>query len=369
MYKKTHSKNGRRWSSLLILLFLLITSSVPAKASPAPASSIPAFSDGQWLGKFSIHAVVGFTSFTWNGFYNGDLNFTSAAGELNGDWSLKGSGTYNGTTLNGKATYNANGPLDGPSDTPHIKVEKFDIHLSITVSGTAVNTTVSLGPGDAGGLDIALVSATCSQAVGDITTPVVANYEAAGGSPTITGSFTAIRVGDLTAADAPQYMQEVGDLLDKTEALKQKATQAGGLDFNELNALVTKAEELAKALKKNSQCGLGNNKSFITVITDTIDNLANFALANPQLFTTEELGRIAYAAVRVGAMGSGAANSQQAADLQSKFAKEFDDRLTDAVDNNNCDEVTNITVAAAAIGDKGLIQQAKQAMTAICGGN
>jgi hypothetical protein len=363
-----HSKNGRRWSSLLILLFLLITSFVPVKASPAPASSIPAFSDGQWLGKFSLHADVDFTGFNWNGFYNGDLNFTSAAGELNGDWSLGGAGTYSGTTLNGKATYEANGPLDGPSDTPHIEVDKFDIHLSITVSGTAVNTTVSLGSG-AGGMDIKLVSATCSQAVGDITTPVVANYEAVGGNPKITGSFTAIRVGDLSAADAPQYMQEVGDLLDKTEALKLKATQAGGLDFDELNALVTKAENLSKALKKNSLCGLGNNKSFITVITDTIDNLANFALANPQLFTTEELGRIAYAAVRVGALGSGAANSQQAADLQTKFAKEFDDRLTDAVNNNNCDEVTNITVAAAAIGDKGLIQQAKQAMTAICGGN
>lgn len=111
---------------------------------------------------------------------------------------------------------------------------------------------------------------------------------------------------------------------------------------------------------------MGSNKAYLTLITSIVADIANFALDNPQYFTVAELGRLAGAALSVGAIGSGAANPSDAAALQAKFAKEMDNRLTDAVNNKNCDQIASIAVASGSIGDSHLKQQALMALKAVC---
>ena len=140
----------------------------------------------------------------------------------------------------------------------------------------------------------------------------------------------------------------------------------GTVWITKLNGLVTEAENLNLGLKKNIDCGFGGKKTYLTIITDVVADLANFALDNPHLFTTKELSLLSTAALSVGAMGSGAANPQQAAQLKAKFVQEFSNRLNDAQANSSCTEAVQIQVSAGLLGDPNLKTQAKSAVTAVC---
>jgi len=341
----------------------MMFSVTPVNAHNLFDSTPPAFSDGKWIAKFSIHAIAPTAATTLNVTYLGDMQINSSGGTLDGEWVMTGQGSYSGD-ITGDADISAGRKVQGSSDDPQVNATKFVINLSITVSGIHVTTPVNLGSGAQVGL--MLTNATCNQVTADIAAPAVANYQSAGINANVTGSFTAIRVGDLSAASETDYMKEVGDLLDETEAFKQNILAQNGVDYDKLNELVSKAENLNLGMKKNIACNLGGNKKYLTIITDVIADIANFALQNPQLFTTEELSRLVGAAVAVGAMGSGAANPQQAAELKAKFIQEFSDRLNDAETNKNCQDAVQIQVTAGALGDSNLKQQAKDVAAAIC---
>lgn len=345
----------------LATLIALIFMSIPAKASPLP----PSFSDGAWKGKYSVHAKAPFKTFTWDGYYNGELAFESKAGTLDGLWTLNGGGTYSGSSVSGTASIDGGGKIAGTASVPTLVGDGIDVTVNLVVSGFPVNHTTSVG---GGAVDIKLISSTCTQAVGDITTPVLANYQSAGVSAKVTGSFSAVRVSSITKVDPQQYLDAIGDLMDQADAFKQDVLNGKKIDFDSLDALVTKAEALSLAIQKNQACGQGGNKSYLTIITDVVADLAKFALSHPKDFTTDELGRLLVAALRVGAMGSGAANPQMAADLQAGFLQEFDNRLTDAVNNNNCDGAISLKAAAFGLGDANLMTQAGEAVAAVCGG-
>lgn len=369
MKTKILTIKGERGIVLLALLLLTFTTSVPAKASPASAGSPPAFSDGQWSGNFSIHADISFSggATTVVGSFLGNMDFLSQAGALDG--TFKYTSTAKETVQGGSGTASGvgTGTIKGTSDLPTLQVTGETVTIDATVQGIPVHTTQSTGAGIP--FQVQLVSATCNQVVGDIATAVKNTFQSAGASANASGTFVAYRTGDLKGTDVPSYSKEAGDLLDSAEVFKKEVMAGNGIDFGTLNDLVSKAEQLALAIKKNNQCGLGSNKTYLTLVTSIVADIANFALDNPQYFTVGQLGRLAAAALRVGAIGSGAANPSDAAALQAKFAKEMDNRLTDAVNNNNCDQITSIFVATGAIGDSHLKQQATTAMNAVCGGS
>jgi hypothetical protein len=348
---------GISFATLPALLFMVM----PVKAASLP----PAFSDGQWKGSYSVHAKAPFGGFTWDGYYNGDLVFESAAGALDGLWTLHGAGQYSGS-ITGSATYLGGGKVGGTASVPNLLVEEIDVTVNIIAAGFPVSQTTSVNDG---GLEIKLVSSTCTQAVGDISTPVIGNYQSAGVNPNVTGSFSAVRVGSLKKVDPQKYLDAVSALMDQADAFKQDVLGGKKIEFDQLDALVTKAESLALAIQKNQACGQGGNKSYLTVITDIVAELVKFALAHPSGFTTDELGRLLQAALRVGAMGSGAANQQQAAELAAGFLQEYDNRLTEAVNKNDCEGAISIKAAAFGLGDPDLITQAGEVVAIICGGN
>ena len=346
-----------------IVLLAILFSSMPVQAHARSNDTPLAFSDGKWTAKFSIHAHVPTEVSKLDVSYLGDMGFNSSGGMLEGEWLMTGQANYTGD-ISGTAQIDAGGKVSGSSADPSVSTKNFIINMDITVSGVNAKTQVDLG--SEGGLGMILTNATCSMVTADIVAPAMANYQSAGINAKVSGAFTAIRIGDLAAASETDYMNEVADLIDAAEALKQDAVNGNGVDFESLNTLVTKAENLNLGLKKNIACGFGGKKTYLTIITDIVSDLANFALDNPQLFTTAELSRLASAALSVGAMGSGAANPQQAAQLKAKFINEFGDRLNDAQAGKSCSEAIQIQVSAAALGDANLKSQAKNVVDAVC---
>jgi len=355
------------WSRLWLILLVLSTlffSSTPVQARNLTDSEPPAFSDGNWVGNFSMYTSPKNDVISMKISYNGKLGLISSNGQVNGDWTLSGMSTYTGD-ITGLAVFDGGGKISGSSAEPVISTKSLVATMDVTVDGMHTQTQVDMGS-SSGNMSLKLVSATCSQVVADIEAPVTSGYNQAGMQASVSGSFVATRVGDLKGANATDYQQQVGDLLDKTEALKQNAIDKNGINFSDLNKLVTKAENLNTAIKKNAACGKGGGKQFLTSITGTIANLAYFALSHPELFTTEELSRIVTAALGVGAMGSGAVNSQQASDLLTKFTQEFNNRLTDAQTNKGCSEAVQIQITASMLGDANLKQQAQAVAGQVC---
>ncbi len=354
------------WSrmGLTFLVLMAVTfSTTPVQARSPSDTTLPAFSDGKWAAKFSIHAVAPTKATTLTINYLGDMQFNSSGGSLDGEWLMTGKGIFAGD-ITGTAAVSSGGKVEGSSADPQLTTKNFIMNLNINAYGTATNTQVDLGSGAQ--LGLTLTKVTCSQATADIAAPAVANYQSAGINANVTGSFTAIRVGDLLPSAETNYMDEVGNLIDEAETLKQNAVTGNGIDYDKLDELLTKADDLNLGLKKNISCGFGGNKTYLTVITDVIANLAGFALQNPQLFTTEELSRLAFAAVNAGVMGSGASNAQQAAELKEKFVQELSNRLGDAQTNKGCQDAVQIQITAGLLGDSNLKQQAKSVVDAVC---
>jgi hypothetical protein len=347
---------GRYWRICLVLL-ITFTSSGFAEKSP------PGFRDGEWVANFSMYTTSATAVMKMKTTYSGEMGLISAGGQVNGEWTLTGTSNYSGD-ITGIALFDGGGKISGPSTEPVISTSKFVADMALTVGGVQTQQTVDMGSG--GNMPLTLISSTCNQVIADIAAPTNNAYKQAGMTGYASGSFVAARIDDLYEGNSVEYQDEVGDLLDETEALKQKAVEEGGIDFATLNTLVSKAENLQTAIKKNTECGETGDKQFLTVITGTMIDLAYFALSKPELFTTGELNRLVMAALSVGAMGSGATDPKTGADLLAKFSQEFTDRLNDAEANKNCMEATQIKLAGLALNNATLKAQAEQVMTAVC---
>ena len=218
--KSSPFKVGSRLWLTLLAFSTLFFSSTPVHARNLADSGPPAFSDGEWVGNFNIKANTSASVMVMDVTYNGDMNLISSGGEVSGDWKLKGYATYTGDIF-GTANFAANGKVGGTSIEPVLSTNKFVIDMAISVGGMQTEQSVDMGSG--GKVGLTLVSSTCNQVVADIEAPINNAYEQAGMSSNVKGSFVAVRVGDLQAANLTDYQQQVGDLLDEAETFKQQA--------------------------------------------------------------------------------------------------------------------------------------------------
>jgi hypothetical protein len=363
--RSTLPKILKKLGVVSLLFITVFVSSIPAQAGGLPEKTPPGFRDGEWTGSFSMVTSMQTDVTSVNTSYNGQVGLNSASGQVKGDWTLSGTSTYSGD-ISGTAALHGGGKISGSSTEPVLSTSTFVVDMNITVAGMQTQQSVDMSGGAQ--MPLTLTSSTCSQVIADIEAPTNEAIAQSGQAGYASGSFVAVRVGDLTGTNSVDYQKQLGELLQQAEALKLKAVQKEGIDFQTLNDLVSKAENLQTAIKKNTSCGDVSDKQFLTAITNTIISLAYFALSNPELFTTGELNRIVMAALGVGAMGSGATDPKVSADLMAKFAQEFTDRLGDAQAGKNCMEATQIMLGGAALGDAALKQQAEQVMAAACGG-
>jgi hypothetical protein len=320
----------KKWRVLISLapILALLLAVAPPRTAPVlaqPPAERPSFVDGHWQGSYYVVGSTQIDTMLAIVAYSGKLDFLSRAGDLQGEYDFGGSGVFlwpDGGT--GEGAYQGGGRIFGPSDGLEMKGTNLEVDITVNVGGIEAGASVIFGPEDSLPFTILLVSATCSYAVGDIETPVIANVQSVGGQiHAIKGSFSATRVEDLAAEENPNYYIESAQLLYDVIEFGKQAEEQGGIDFDELEDLLERAEDLARAVKRNTECGLQDDPAkYLSPISMAVAQLAAFALHNAELFNTAELRRLIIAALRTGTMGAGAVNAETAKKLEEGFLEE-----------------------------------------------
>lgn len=289
-----------------------------------PPSERPSFIDGHWQGSYYVSGTTQLDSMLANIIYVGNLDFLSRAGDLEGEFDIAGSGVFLWPDGTGEGTYLGEGKIFGPSDGLLMKGTTLEVEVTVNVDGMEAGATITFGPEDSLPFTILLVSATCSYAVGDIEAPVIANVQSMGAQvQTITGLFSATRAEDLAAEENPDYFIEAGDILYDAIEFGKQVEEQGGIDFDELEDLLERAEDLARAVKGNTECGLLDDPSkYLSPISMAMAQLATFTLHNSELFNTAELRGVIIAALRTGTIGAGALDVAVAKKLEEGFLEE-----------------------------------------------
>jgi hypothetical protein len=178
----------------------------------------------------------------------------------------------------------------------------------------------------------------------------------------MTGSGTIVltRVSDLRLEDAPDYATQVTDLLVDAYTFTESIETAGGtVDLAGLEDLLNRADSLYNALRRSTDCGLGDEaaaEGYINLLGDAIEHLLEFALANPDALDVSQLGRLVTAAVRTGVTIWESWDS-----LQGRLSTDLEGRLETAIDDGDSVNSAMIAAIAALIGDWDLVAWAEDA--------
>lgn len=360
-------------------LLLLISLSAPASAQtpmpPPPPPLLMAFSEGQWMGLMMLSGTVaapGGIVLTSN--YEGTMDFSSAAGVLNGTFNAVGNTVMTGPEISGTGVITIPGVIQGPADTLDMLPSSMTIDGTVTAAGTTVSQAQTLGPGELENIRVILISGTCTGMFGDWETPASANIASGGASPSLIGSWYAWRTGDLMETDADAYREAVANLITDMTLFRLDSEIAGAVDFYRLNQLLIQAEDLDHALRRDDACGGAIAGSHTSLAADMVAQLIEFAIEHPELFTTQDLNRLITAGVRTGVIGAGATNPAYADSLEARLSGILNSRATllSTSDSPDCTsgtlELTEIILAAIMLGDESLETYAAASISVICGG-
>jgi hypothetical protein len=333
---------------VLILLLVMISLSPPVSRAQEP--ELPVIADGVWEGVMTSGSRVRASGSTTTGEFYGETRFTSSGGTLDGAWNLTGTGELTTENGYGTAEYMGEGVVTGPSSGPRFVAQNLTIHMAGVVDGHPFEATLSPPAGESA-IRILLTRATCSQVMG--------TWEAEGDGFSGQGSFVAVRVADLRAEEARDYLEEVTNLLIDAHAFTESMFLIA--DAEGLNDLVDRAENLYGALRRNDDCGLDEEAAgYLNLIADAVAHLLDFALSNPSAFNDFQLFQLIGAAARTGVIGAGAIG-ETAEGLESRLSTELADRLDHAIEVGDEISIDIVIAGAAIIGDWELMEQAQAA--------
>ncbi len=332
-------------------ILLLISRVSPALAGPTnPNFAIP---DGEWEGSMQAAydwAVVDVTG-TW--YIKGPMHFMSVAGELNGDAELTGTVSAERPDTYAIGSMDAAVKILGSSFAPEFQLTGGEMDITANVSGFTGEMKFPLEAGEA--VPIKLTSVTCSLAVGDWDDWANQNFKSlnvsTGGLLT---AWAATRVGDLSSPSETQthYQDRLDALMEQANEFQWNTKKNQSLDPNALQSLLTNAEEIVAALRKNNDCGFTSPWQFLLPVATVIANVINFAYNNPGYFSNYDVFLLTQAAIETGVIGSGAVNPQLDADMKSKLGALIGVKLDDleAAPGFNCQDLITLAIAANWIG-------------------
>jgi hypothetical protein len=209
---------------------------------------------------------------------------------------------------------------------------------------------------------VTLILVSCNDAVGKFPIPLNEAAAMGGASSDLIAPFYATREGSVIGAADP-YHQAVIEL--RMQAERFMDIVAGG-EYSEegLDRLIQNAETLWRSLRAcHTHTPTGH---FQSLVADIISDVIEFALANPDLFSTSDLHELILAGHRTGALGDGAADPDRARSLEGDLNSELNRRLSE---ENTCGNLRLILASVISLGDNGLITSATEAVTAACGGS
>jgi len=303
---------------------------------------------GPWTGFVSITgggtASVGGGDFSFDADFYGGLEFeVDGDNVIDGVLSISGPYSVQGQTgsgsIDGQLTFSATGTISGSGLEPTIAASGTSSGvMTVSGGGADLNRSVAGQPADFIDYTVQMDSMVCNEAAGSFTAPLAIDVAAEGWSPTAVGTIVAIQdtaVIDagidayIAQADAsslqnsdieiPEYVPpillEIGDLIRRFNDWAD-TINGGNYDVETMIDLMHDWEVFNAALRNLSECSerlLGSDRIelFETIMMNAVAAGVRDISEAPQL-TSAQLAQATYAALNVGAIGSGAARPAEA---------------------------------------------------------
>lgn len=333
------------------VLALLAAGVSPALAGPTtPNFAIP---DGEWEGSLSAYYlwdISGAVTGIW--VWGGDMQFFSSAGELTGGSVVTGTGSGDTAGAMAIGTVDAEVAIFGSSFAPEFQATGGVFNIFAASQGFSTDMSFPIDASNTIPVPVKLTTVTCSQVTGDWDGFMNSYAASVGGTLTdLTTLFAAVRSADLDPQSQSDFQTALNDLVSQANEFMSEVKTTHLLDQDKFEHVLTTAEELALALRKNNECGLGNDWSFALPIANMVAELIDFAYNNPGYFTNYDVFLLTETAVRAGVIGAGAVNPVLDTEMKSKLGALIGVKL-DELDSagGGCQALSPLWIAAHTVG-------------------
>jgi hypothetical protein len=336
-------------------LAVSIVSTAPVHAAPPSASFPPGVWKGAAVGTGGI-SQPGIDAFISQPIaFNFEVEVAADGSVVGGNWSMTGEvaaatpGAEGTLSLGGSGTFGGTGARVALTGT-------ITFAGNITVQGAPfpINFTADAAGG------FSPTTATCTFVTGDIATEGRAAQQAAGFATTVTGPFTAYRIGNAGAEGVPGFEAQYVELVGKADALLAQTPPPAA----EVVALVQQVEAFYHNVFNYGACPGGSpnlqpGKQPYTYFVKTIGALLLAALADPSAYSVDDLSALAFAALRIGVIGSAAPDPELSAQVSQALFDALSAQLSAAVAANNQTDCVIIHITASSLGFTELLADAK----------
>jgi hypothetical protein len=330
----------------------------PTTVSVPPVQS-PSFPAGIWKGTavatggISGQGVEGFlpepiiVSFEFEVAPDGNV--------VNGIWGWNGEVVSAAEGVAGLFTMSGSGPLGG--NAARIELSGV-IHMSGTVSVNGADYPIE-NDSPAGGA-FSPRSVSCNVVSGDMATEGRQLQQDAGLATTVTAPFTAQRIGAPGDQGLANFEETYTELVLTAEGL----LAAGVPAVEDVVALVERAESFYHQVYLSIECPGGAasmlpGKQHYSHFVELLGQLLLTALADPAVFSADEVQTLAFAAVRIGVVGAAAPDPALSAQVWQALYDAVETKLADATAAENQGDCAFVLTTATALGFTGLIAPAQ----------
>jgi hypothetical protein len=331
---------------------------VPTTVSVPPVQS-PSFPAGIWKG--TAVATGGISGHGAEGFLpkpiivSFEFEVAPDGGVVNGIWGWNGEIVSAADGVAGLFTMSGSGPLGG--NAARIELSG-NIHMSGTVTVNGAEFPIE-NDAPAGGA-FSPRSVSCNVVSGDMATEGRQLQEGAGLATTVTAPFTAQRIGAPGDQGLANFEETFTELVLTAEGL----LAAGVPSVEDVVALVERAESFYHQVYLSTECpggatsmlpGQQHYSHFVALLGQVLLT----ALADPSVFSADEVQTLAFAAVRIGVVGAAAPDPALSAQVWQALYDAVETKLADATaaqDKGNC---AVLLITATAMGFTELVAPAQ----------
>jgi len=329
-------------------------------ATPAPAAPpVASFPPGIWKGLAVVTGGIsgqGVEAFITSPIIvNFQVEVAPDASVVDGGWAITGAAA-SAVDAGGEGSFEFSGG-GGLAGTGSRVVLAGSVSMvgSVTVQGSTYAIEFALDA--AGGFSPS--TATCSFVTGDIATEARDVQTASGFATTVTGPFTAHRIGNVGDNLAPDFEEQYVALVEQMDELVAQVTPAAA----DVVDLAAQAEAFYLNVFANAHCpggtpNLAPGKQPYTYFVKQLGQLLLAALAHPEAYSAEDLHVLALAAIRIGVVGAAAPDPDLAAQVRQALFDAIAGSLSAAVAAQDQADCLIIHLAASAMGFAELLADA-----------
>jgi hypothetical protein len=341
----------------------------PTTVAPAPTTvsvppvQSPSFPAGIWKG--TAVATGGISGHGAEGFLPEPIIVTFEfevapdGSVVNGIWGWNGEVVSAAEGVTGLFTMSGSGPLGGSAARIELS---GNIHMSGTVTVNGAEFPIENDSPAAGAFSPRSVS--CNVVSGDMATEGRQLQEGAGLATTVTAPFTAQRIGAPGDQGLANFEETYTELVLTAEGL----LAAGVPPVEDVVALVERAESFYHQVYLSIECpgaatSMLPGKQHYSHFVDLLGQVLLTALADPSVFSADEVQTLAFAAVRIGVVGAAAPDPALSAQVWQALYDAVETKLADATaaqDKGNC---AFLLVTATAMGFSELVAPAQACVT------